>query len=290
VAASVIVELAARKFMLPSECPCCGAPPDTEVNVRSSATGQVLGFPYCERCVAHVRKWDASGVASAGVMVLAILVALALAVMTTILVGLGVFVVASSLAWWLRSARRAAAHAACGVSCASPGLAVTYQGWTGTTSSFAFASPTFAARFAEANAALLANQSQQLRKLLDGYKRARLAVPTPAVAAGVAPPPLTAREWIARIEATTGVVARRVALQRALEMIEEPQPRRELIQTVARIELAPLLDKLQRESSPAAKRVLLAAAIEHIATDNIPDELQAALLEKLEARVAELAV
>jgi hypothetical protein len=285
---AVTVELAARKFTLLYECPCCGADPDTEISVRAKMTGQTLLFPYCKRCVAHVAKWDASGVASAGVMVIAILVALALAVKTTILIGLGGFVVASTLAWWLRSARRSAAEDLCGSSCSSPGVAVAYAGWSGTTNGFAFSSPTYAARFAEANASLVANESPQLRKLLDGYKRARLAVPTPAVAAGVAPPPATARDWIARIEATTSTVARRVMLQRALEMIEEPQPRRELIQTAARIELAPVLDKLHRLSSPAAKRALLAAAIEDIAMDNIPDELQKELLGKLEARVAEL--
>lgn len=286
---AIVVELAARKFALPYECPCCGAPPDTEVSVRAKATGQALEFPYCLRCVAHVRKWEASGIASSGVMVLAILAALVLAVKTTILIGIAAFVVASSLAWWLRTARRAAARALCGASCAAPGLALAYLGWTGTTSMFSFASPTFAARFAEANPTLLANETAQLRKLLDGYKQARLAVPTPAVAAGVAPPPLTPGEWQARIESAKGVVARRIALVRALEMIEEPQARRELIQTAAGIELAPVLDKLHRVSSPSAKRALLAAAIEEVAADNIPDELQKAMLEKLETRVAELA-
>jgi hypothetical protein len=285
---AVTVDLAARKFTLPYECPCCGADPDTEIAVRAKMTGQTLLFPYCKRCVAHVAKWDASGVASAGVMVIAILVALALAVKTTIVIGLGVFVVASTLAWWLRGARRAAAEDMCGSSCSSPSVAVAYFGWSGTTNSFSFSSPTYAARFAEANPSIVANESPQLRKLLDGYKRARLAVPTPAVAAGVAPPPATVRDWITRIEATTSTVARRVTLQRALEMIEDPHPRRELIQTAARIELAPVLDKLHRLSSPAAKRALLAAAIEDIAIDNIPDELQRELLGKLEARVTEL--
>jgi hypothetical protein len=223
-------------------------------------------------------------------MVLAIVGAIGAAIAGSILIALAIFVAAASLAWWLRSSRRAAAHAACVESCATPASAVTYLGWSGATSSFSFASPTFAARFAEANSTILAAETPQLRKLLDGYRRARLAVPTPAVAAGVAPPPLTARDWAARIEATTtGTVARRIELQRALEMIEDARQRRELIQTVARIELAPLLDKLQRLSSPAAKRSLLTSAIEQIRADNIADDLQAAELEKLEARLAELA-
>jgi hypothetical protein len=284
----VIVELAARKFALPFECPCCGAPPDTELRVKSKATGQSLEFPYCQRCIAHVRKWDDAGVASAGIMVLALSGAIGAAVSGSILIAAAVFIGGSSIAWWARSARRAAAQASCGNSCATPGQAVSYLGWSGATSSFSFASPTFAARFAEANAQLVAAETPQLRKLLDGYRRARLAVPTPAVAAGVAPPPLTARDWIARVESTKGTVARRIELSRALEMVEDAHPRRELIQTVARIELAPLLDKLQRLSSPAAQRNLLTTAIEQIRTDNIADELQAAELEKLETRLAEL--
>jgi hypothetical protein len=286
--AAVTIELAARRFTLPFECPCCGAPPDTELRIAAQATGQSLAIPYCARCAAHVREWDASGVASAGLTVLAIAAAIVAAFAATFLIAVAIFAVVTSLAWVLRSSRRAAAKAACGASWASPGLALSYHGGSGTTSGFACASPTYAARFAEANGELLANVTPQLRKLIDGYHKARLAVPTPAVAAGVAPPPLGAREWMARLETTQGTVARRIALERALEMIEDPPSRRELIQTVARIELAPLLGRLQRRSSAAAKRALLAAAIEQIRADNIPAELEAAELEKLEARLAEL--
>jgi hypothetical protein len=285
---AVRVELAARKFTLPYECPCCGAPPDTELGITAKATRHTLGFPYCERCVAHVRAWEAAGVGSAGVMVLAILAAIAAVASGAILAAVAIFVVGASLAWWLRTARRAAARRACGESCAAAGRAVSYVGWSSGTSAFTFASPTFAARFAEANQPLLANVTAQLRKLIDGYHKARLAVPTPAVAAGVAPPPLTARDWQARIEGTKGVVARRIALSRALEMIEEPQARRDLIQTVARLELAPVIDKLQRASSSPAKRALITTAIVEVRADNIADELQAAILDKLEARLAEL--
>ncbi len=285
---AVIVELASRKFALPSECPCCGATPDTELPVTSAATRHSQFFPYCQRCVTHARIWEGSGIGSAAVMLFAIIGAVGAALSGAYLFAVGVFVLGAVVAWILRQSRRSTAKAGCGESCATPGLAVTYFGWTGATSSFSFASPTFAARFAEANSDVVANQTPQLRKLLDGYKKARLAVPTPAVAAGVAPPPLNARDWIARIESTKGVVARRIALQRALEMIEETHSRRELIQTVAGIELAPLLDKLQRLSSPAAKRTLLDTSIKHVREDNIPDELQAAVLEKLEARLAEL--
>ena len=63
----VIVELAASKFMLPSECPCCGATP-ANAEVRIGAAGAL--FPYCTRCLAHAQAHDAARVASALAMVL----------------------------------------------------------------------------------------------------------------------------------------------------------------------------------------------------------------------------
>jgi hypothetical protein len=285
----VAVEVSARKFTVPFECPCCGAPPNDEVSIVAKSSAQRVLVPYCKRCLAHARALESSGVASAGVMVLGILAAIVVAVLVALWLAALVFVLAAVIGWSLRTARRRAAEAGRGASCATAGFAFAYQGWSGTTSSFVFASPTFAARFAEQNDSVLANVSPQLRKLVDGYHRARLAIPTPAVAAGVAPPPLTVRDWIARLESTEGTVARRVQLSRALEMVEDAHPRRELVQTVARIELAPLLARLQHLTSPAAKRSLLSTSIEEVRADNIPDELQAAELRELEARLAELA-
>lgn len=285
---AVTVELAGRNYTVPFECPCCGAVPDAELRVTSRPTGRSVAFPYCARCVEHARRWDGAGVPTAGVMVLALAGTVGAAIAGAFLVAAGLFVGGAVLGGVLRSSRRAAARAGCGESCASPGVALVYLGWSGTTNGFSFASPTYAARFAEANPSLLANVTPQLRKLIDGYHKARVAVPTPAVAAGVAPPPLTAREWLARLEGTRGTVARRIALARALEMTAAADERRELVQAVARLELEPLYARLQRETRPAARRALLEAAIEEIRADNIPDELQAAELDKLEARLAEL--
>lgn len=284
----LVVEVSARTFDIPYECPCCGAEPDAEVAVTAKASGRSLLFPYCKRCVRHARAWDASGVTSAGAMVLGILAAIVVALLTRVLFGLAVFVVATSLAWFVRTRSRRDAAALKGASCASAGLAVEYRGWTGTTHAFTFESPTFAARFAEQNTTRLANQTPQLTKLIEGYRKARLAVPTPALAVGVAPPPLGAREWLSRLEATEGTFARRVQLQRALDMIDDGLARRELIQTVARIELAPVIGKLQRTTSVAAKRRLLDQTIARVRDANLSDELQAAQLAQLEARLAEL--
>lgn len=272
---------------MPFECPCCGASADSDTQVKAE-NGQGVDVPYCKRCLDHIAAWDSAGVASTGVAVLGVFIAVVVGMAKSPLYGFCAFALAVVLASWLRTKRRAAAANACGPSCAAPRVALAYLGWSGTTTGFSFESPTYAARFAEANAQILANETPQLNKLIEGYRKARLAVPTPAVAAGVAPPPMNAKDWLARIESTQGKVARRVALGRALEMISEPQPRRELVQTAARIELAPLLDKLQRLSSPAAKQQLLVTSLEQLPADNLPDELEAALRESLQARLAEL--
>ena len=49
-----------------------------------------------------------------------------------------------------------------------------------------------------------------------------------------------------------------------------------------------MLDKLQRQSSPAAKKALLTTFIEQLRTENISDELESAMTTALEARVKEL--
>lgn len=285
----VVVEVSATRFSIPFECPCCGAtPPNSELSITARQTGQTLLFPYCKRCVKHVRAWETSGVASAGVMLIGIAGAMTAAIIAGALAAIGTFVAFALIAWTLRNARRNAAAAGRVESCAATGIAVEYRGWSGATSAFTFESPTFAARFAEQNTSELASVSPELRKLLDGYRRARLAVPTPAVAAGVAPPPLTQRDWLARLESTEGIVARRVQLQRALEMTEEAPSRRELIQMVVRIELAPLVAQLNRLTSPAAKKSLLQTSVSKLQADNVFEELQAAELEALNARIAEL--
>src|SRR5512138_2424730 len=112
--AAVVVELGARKFAIPQECPCCGAPPDAEVRIAGKGRQQELDFPYCKRCVAHAAAWGTSGVGSAGVMVLAIAGAVVGAIETTILIAIGIFVVGATVAWILRQSRRAAAKARCG--------------------------------------------------------------------------------------------------------------------------------------------------------------------------------
>jgi hypothetical protein len=248
----------------------------------------MLLFPSCKRCDSHIRAWDAAGISSALAMVITIVAAVVGVWLAGALVGIGVFGAGASIAWAVRVSRRKAAAALRGASCAATGVAVEYRGWLNETYAFTFESPTFAARFAEENKGQLANVSAQLQRLVDGYHRARLAIPTPAVAAGVAPPPLNAGEWLTRLEATQGTLARRAQLQRALEMVEEAHSRRELIQHVARAELAPVIAKLSRTTTVAGKKQLLEDTLATIRLDNIPEELQGAELHELQSRLSEL--
>jgi len=287
------VEVAARKFAVPFECVCCGEVPDAELtsavartrgNPVIRETMRSLVFPYCRRCVAHALDWESAGMASAGVMVIGILTALVIAIATQLVFGLLVFAITIPCAWMVATSRHKRAKTACGPSCASPGRAVTYLDGTAASRSFAFESLTYAARFAEHNTSRLTEVSPQLRKLLDGHRIARLAVPTPAAPPMVVPPPLTGPEWIARIEGLPTTISRRNMLGRALEVIHDPGERHELLLAASRLELADMFGKLEGMDRAAARQLLL-RTIEEVRVDNVPDELEALELRQLEARL-----
>lgn len=299
----VIVEIAARKFAVPFECPCCGAAPDTEIAIgvsrspsasASASSGkrpegaQGLVFPYCTSCVDHARRFESAGLTSTVVMLVAIAAAIVVSIAVQLVFGLLIFLAAVPIAVVLAATLKSQAQAGCGEACASAAKALAYLGWSSDVRSFRFESPTYTARFAEQNAKVLNNPSPELRKLLEGYKFARLAVPTPAAPAMVIPPPLTGREWVTRIEGIKGQVERRNALQRALDIVSEPADRTDLVLAASRLELAPILGKLAQLGSSHAKRRHLEHVISEIRADNIPDELQDMELHVLEDQLATL--
>ncbi|MDB4963772.1 MAG: hypothetical protein JWP01_3771 [Myxococcales bacterium] len=285
-----IVEIESRTFAVPFECPCCGAAADAEVVVPlkrapgrtpASDSARRLEFPYCARCVAHVASWEGAGVTSAGIMLVGILASVAVAIVSSVLAGLVLLVGAVAISAGVVTHRRARAAAACGPACASPDAAVSYLGWSGNTSSFSFRSPTYTARFAEHNSTKLVSVSPELRRLLEGHRVARLAVPTPAAAAMTVPPPRSTREWIAKIESTPGRVARRHHLQVALDLAATEEDKAELIRAAMRSDLAPLRARLDKLSGSAKHRAL-SEAIAEIRAGNLPVELQQAELAELE--------
>jgi hypothetical protein len=291
----VIVELSARSFAIPFECPCCGAPPDGELTIApragaSRGTDEMAGveFPFCQRCIAHATAWSDASTTASGIAVLGIATGVAVALAGRIAIGIAVAGAAIPLAMTVGALRRARARASCGPACASPGTAVAYVGGAGGARVFSFASPTYTARFAEHNAGVLSNASPKLRALIDGHRVARLMVPTPAAPATTVGRPPTIDDWLARLEAQTGRVARRNTLSRALEVVHEPDDRRRVVATACRLELARVLDRIDERSSAAARRQQLGAAIAQVRADNLDDELRGAMLQELESRLRAL--
>ncbi len=282
--------MSSRRFTIPYECPCCGAVPDTELPIVLTAgrpvatdTARSMLVPYCQRCVGHAERWDASGVTSAGIMLAGLITGISLALTVHVIAGVAAAVVAVPLAYSARHVRRRKAKAACGESCVGPGRALAYLGWSGTTTAFDLESHAYTARFAEANPSLVASPSRQLANLLEGHRVARLAVPTPA-ASVVVPPPATLADWIAKLEAAIGAVSRRVTLGRALDALTDLAERQLVIMKAKELEVAPIVADLQGLEGPQQKQ-RLQRAIDDVRADNIPEALQVAILFELENRL-----
>jgi hypothetical protein len=292
----VLVTIGGRRFTIPAECPCCGATPDTELAIPltrvpgravAADSAHELIFPYCRHCTGHTAAWEHAGVVPAGVMLGGIIAAIGLGLAVHPLAGAAAFGVALPAAWFLRQSQRATAKQRQRPSCAGPGRALAYLGWSGSESAFELESHAYAARFAEHNQAVLSSPSPQLTRLLDANRVARLAVPTPAQAVLTVPPPATAAEWVTRIEAAPGAVARRTTLTRALDALHEAADREAVIGAAAGLELAPLIDELGG-LGPSAARAVLVRAIAGVSADNIPEELQRAVLRELDRRAQAL--
>ncbi len=291
--AATYVEIRGRRFAVPLDCPCCGAAPDAEVVVplapegrgrAASDSARAVDFPYCSSCIAHVSRWESAGLMSAGVIVLGVAAGIAGAVISGPALGLVLVVASLVLAIVLAAARRAQARHAMREACSSPGKAVKYFGWTGTASRFSFESMSYAAKFGEQNDSKLV-EDPKVRKLLDRYKLARIAVPTPAAAIAAIPPPLDVAEWMAKLAGMPGRIARRAALMRALEVLHEQRERDQVIRAVSAIELATLLAPLDRMTNPGERARHLEGALDRVRADNLPDELQEALLRDLEEKL-----
>lgn len=293
----VTVEISTRTFAIPYECPCCGAAPDGEITValpRAVASraaddiARTLAFPYCRPCLEHANAWSDAGTTASAIVLAGIAAGVVAGIAARLAFGFAVIACAIPLAMAVGGSRRSRARAGCGPACASPGPAVAYLGGSGSARTFAFESPTYTARFAEQNADRLSNPSAQLRALLEGHRVARLVVPTPAAPVTVISPPPTVADWIARLEAAPGRVARRNTLARALDVAHELADRHRLLASACQLELADLLARLDDRSSVAARRGQLEAAIAEVRADNLADELRDAMLRELEACVRAL--
>jgi hypothetical protein len=283
--AGIVVEVNARRFAVPYECPCCGAVPDAELSIpltpdrarpASPETAHELGFPYCKKCIVHVARWDSIKNVETAIKVLGLLAGIVLGLTVHWGVGVGAFAVAVAASLLIGRASRAKATAACGESCATPGIAVHYLGWSGNASAFNFDSHVYAARFAEQNTSKLGNVDPVLRKVLEGHKLARLAVPTPAAAVRTVPAAATVADWLDRIQTAPGRVARLDWLARSLDAFPEGADRRALVDAAAKLELA----AISADQPQQVQKAIIAAR-----ADNIPEELRDEVVRQLEARL-----
>jgi hypothetical protein len=247
-----------------------------------------------------VRKWQSADAVKVAVNATGIVLAIVAGLSVSAAAGLVVLGTSIPVAFLLAAQRRSEAEASCGRGCVIPGPAVSYLGWSGSVKTFSFSAETYAGCFAQSNARNLVNVSADLRQALEHLEHLeRLALVVP-IAAGEprlaqAPRGATERpsaepvlEWIARIESFKGSVARRNAVERALQEIQEPHARQQLVLAASRIEVAAVLDKVDGLASLAAKKRHLGKAMADIRADNISDELQAAELQELARRLQSL--
>lgn len=288
-----VVQVCSRSFDYPSDCPCCGSEPDAELAIPLTSSDHVASpdtarrqlFPYCMRCIRHVVAVEDARTISAVILLVGVALASVVGLgedpMDGVIVLLGTF----ALVMIAGSILLALARRRCSTACASAERAVTYLGWSGSTSAFRFSSAVYTARFAECNASKLVSVTPALAKLLEGHARAREEVPTPA-APFRAVMPHTRAAWSVHFAAQAGCLARRRALSRALGLTYEASERAALISMIAHAELDALLADI--DGQPSARRRRAQLAIDEVSADNLPDELREVMLREL--RMIALAV
>ncbi len=294
----IVIEVSARTFHVPLECACCGGSADTQRSASSTRrtgkrvireTTRSLPFPYCQTCDAHVRTWDSASAITALVVIVGTGLAIGVGITTNNgAIGAAIVGVAAVLAIVANVRIKSNARAQCQSTCACPQTSVAFLGWSGTINSFQFFSSTYAAKFGHGNARKLINVGPDLARLL----QQSTSQSPPIQSRTPTPSPRSSRasvlDWINRLESYKGSVARRNALERALQEIHDPMERQQLLAAASKIEVRTVLDKVDGLKSVAAKRRHLQMAAEKIKLDNIPDELQAAELQILEQRLRSL--
>jgi hypothetical protein len=296
------VYVSARGLTIPQHCVCCGGAPQVEyaaAHTRTSGSRVVRtdtrgwAFPYCTRCVGHAHdRFQAKKYLRWGFIAGLVL---------GLVVAFGTANFAAALATWLLCAVagaaaathfRSRAKARCSPDCSTASIAVEYLGWNGTVQGFRFWSHWYAERFALANARVLVNVSPQLRQLLSATPATPPAPTAPSAAAVADRAPSSdqhgALEWIERIESFKGTVARRNALQRALQETPNPEDRLMIMRAASKIEVAAVMAKVDSLATDAAKRRHIQNAIAELAADDVPDEMQTEERRQLEEALAAL--
>lgn len=160
------IDLSGHKFIFPQQCACCSAAPQTTLSASSTRTSgkrvvhtdtKSWDFPYCYRCIAHIR---AVSTATTIFYVIAVVSFFAAAyVGLTANLGLGFLTaiagIGGAVALFQNSMARA--KAICASSCASVKTAIAYHGWRGACHTFEISSAAYALAFMQANQGKLVN-------------------------------------------------------------------------------------------------------------------------------------
>jgi hypothetical protein len=174
------VEASGRQFIFPAECACCGGSADGRLTASASkttgkkvvhTTTHTWDFPYCSRCLRHVRA--AQSAVSVGIFlaaltaVLAVVLYLAVAPWLAVLVGIVGFVGMVML----YNKMMGSAKAACAPECACVSSAVAFLEWDGSRQAFEITSTSYAVAFMVANERKVVNLSPRALLLLEAQGR-----------------------------------------------------------------------------------------------------------------------
>lgn len=169
------IDVSGQKFLFPPRCACCfDHANDSLVVSASRSTGKKVvhtqtkawDFPYCAKCVRHVRSAEAATVLLGVLAGSSLLAGVWLWIATSPPIGIAVAIGALVGTMLLHYRRMGSAKKGCGQECVSVSRAVEYLGWHGTAHQFWIASRDYASAFMVANERKLINLSPEARALL----------------------------------------------------------------------------------------------------------------------------
>jgi len=167
------IDMSGHNFIFPPECACCGGAPQARFTVFASrttgkrvkhTTSQSWDFPYCQRCVEHVRAARGANVTASVIAVFSILATvLAFASdLGTPVPGVVVFLGGMGGTIFTRNKLMNAARRMMMQPCVSLHRAVDYLGWHGTCHKFDVLSQKYALTFMLSNQKKLVNVRQDV--------------------------------------------------------------------------------------------------------------------------------
>ncbi len=169
------IDLSGQSFVFPDKCACCGGPADTELATSATKSSgkrvvhtktNVWDFPYCGRCVGHVKSAEGARALAWIVGILSIVLGVVLGYAVNPANGIAVGMLGIVGMGFVYGSRMAQARGQCGAECVGVGRAMTYLGWHGTLHQFEVHSAVFARDFMIANQSKLVNLSAQAKNLL----------------------------------------------------------------------------------------------------------------------------